>query len=393
MPAVGPRGGRIARVDRVDVLVVGAGVVGLAAARALAEADLEVVIAEREPGFGRGISSRSSEVLHAGLYYAPGSLKARLCVAGRERLVDYCRDRGVPHRVCGKLVVATDDAETAALDAIAGRGRANGVPGLRRIGGDEAREMEPALRCVAALHSPVSGIVDSHALMAALLADAERAGALLAVRSPFVGARREGGLWRARTGGDEPFELACRWIVDAAGLGAPAVARSIEGLPTAMLPAQRLAKGHYFSLAGRAPFSRLIYPTPVDGGLGVHLTLDLGGQARFGPDVEWLPPDLGEAALDYTVDVARRAAFESAVRRYWPALPDGALQPAYAGVRPKLSGPGEPTADFVVAGPDRHGCDGVVACLGIESPGLTACLAIADEVLALVHAGTACAAR
>ena len=382
-------------MDEVDVIVAGAGVVGLACARELALAGLEVVLIEREAAFGSGVSSRNSEVVHAGLYYPPGSLKARLCVRGRQLLYAYAEARGVPHRRCGKLIVATNDAEIAALDVIAARARAAGVDNLRRLEGTEARALEPQLHCVAALLSPSSGIVDSHALMTALLADAEAHGALLAAKSPFAAARRQAGRWIVRTGGDGPFEIACRWIVDAAGLAAQAVASAIEGYPATAIPPQRLAKGHYFALAGRAPFSRLVYPTPVDGGLGVHLTLDLGGQARFGPDVEWLPPGTREDDLDYAVDTARRTAFEDSVRRYWPGLPQGALQPAYTGVRPKLSGPGEPAADFAIDGPARHGLDGVVALFGIESPGLTASMAIAEQVRELVvgAAGVAQPAR
>jgi L-2-hydroxyglutarate oxidase LhgO len=371
-------------MDQVDAVVVGAGVVGLASARALALAGLEVLILEAEGAFGTGVSSRNSEVMHAGLYYPPGSLKARLCVQGRRQLVAYCEERGIAHRRCGKLVVATTAADLAKLDTILERGRACGVPDLQRIGAGEARALEPALACAGALLSPSSGIVDSHALMTSLLGDAQNAGALLALRSPFVRAWRDGGLWCIASGGDEPFELATRWLVNAAGLGAQAVAHAMAGFPAAAVPAQFLAKGDYFALAGRAPFRHLIYPTPVDGGLGVHLTLDLGGQAKFGPDVQWLPAG---APIDYTVDASRRTAFEAEVRRYWPGLPEAALQPAYSGVRPKISGPGAAAADFVILGPAEHGCSGVVQLFGIESPGLTASLAIADEVLSRTRAG------
>jgi L-2-hydroxyglutarate oxidase LhgO len=376
-------------MDRVDAVVVGAGVVGLAVARALAQDGLEVVIVEREGAIGSGVSSRNSEVIHAGLYYPPGSLKARMCVRGRELLYAYCAERGVPHRRCGKLVVATSPAEQVKLDDILRRGHANGVHALRPIDGAQARALEPALSadCVAALHSPDSGIVDSHALMNSLLGEAEAAGAMLALKSPFEEARRHGsGGWVVHTGGDEAFELGCRWLVNAAGLGTHRVAGAIEGLAVEAYPAQRLAKGHYFGLTGRVPFSRLIYPTPVDGGLGVHLTLDLGGQARFGPDVEWLPAGAAEAELDYAVDGSRKAAFERDIRRYWPGLQEGALVPAYTGVRPKLSGPGEPAADFLVQGRADHGLPGLVQMLGIESPGLTSCLALGEYVAGLVRA-------
>lgn len=374
-------------MDWVDTVVVGAGVVGLAVARALAQAGREVVIVEREGAIGTGVSARNSEVIHGGLYYPPGSLKARMCVRGRELLYAYCIERGVPYRRCGKLVVANSDAERTALEQILARARANGVHELQRIAGDEARALEPALSsaCVAALHSPVTGIVDSHALMTALLGDAESAGALLALRSPFESARREGEAgWVVSTGGDEAFEIGCRWLVNAAGIGTHRVAAGIEGLPAAAVPTQWLAKGHYFALSGRAPFSRLIYPTPVDGGLGVHLTLDLGGQARFGPDVQWLPAGTAESDLDFEVDVSRQVAFEAAIRLYWPDLPECALVPAYTGVRPKLSGPGQPAADFLVQGPDEHGLPGLVQLLGIESPGLTSSLALGELVAEVV---------
>jgi L-2-hydroxyglutarate oxidase LhgO len=369
-------------MDRVDGVVVGAGVVGLATARALADAGLEIVILEREALYGSGVSARNSEVVHAGLYYPAGSLKARLCVRGRELLYAYAAARGLPHRRCGKLIVATGAAELPKLDAIAAAARANGVADLQPLCAAAAQALEPALACAGALLSPSSGIVDSHALMTSLLGDAERAGALLALRSPFEAAEPTAAGWVVRSGGDEPFELQCRWLVNAAGLDAQRVARAMRGFPAAAVPRRHLAKGHYFALAAKAPFTRLVYPTPVDGGLGVHLTLDLGGQARFGPDVEWIADG---AAWDYAVDVARRAGFEADIRRYWPGLPEGALQPAYTGVRPKLSGRGEPAADFAIHGPETHGVGGVVQLFGIESPGLTASLAIADEVLTRIR--------
>ena len=376
----------MAAMDQIDALVVGAGVVGLAVARCLSERGLQVLVIEREGLYGSGVSSRNSEVIHAGHYYEPGSLKARLCVRGRHLLMDYCAARHIPHRVCGKLVVAGSPSETGRLETLLQRGKDNGVEGLVMLSAREAQALEPALNPAAALHSPRTGIVDSHALMTALLADAESAGALLALKSPFVSAHPDGSAssprWVVHTGGDEPFALSTRWLINAAGLGAQAVARGVKGLAAAHIPAQHLAKGHYFSLAGRSPFSRLIYPLPVDGGLGVHLTLDLGGQARFGPDVEWLPPGSTEAQLDYQVDAARQAAFERDIRRWWPALPDGALLPAYSGVRPKLSGPGEPAADFCISGPGDHGLPGLVNLFGIESPGLSASLALAEAATA-----------
>jgi L-2-hydroxyglutarate oxidase LhgO len=368
-------------MDKVDAVVVGAGVVGLAAARALAMQGMEVLILEAEAGIGSGVSSRNSEVIHAGLYYPAGSLKARACVRGRSLMYAYCEERGVAHRRCGKLVVATGADDGHKLDTLLAHGFNNGVHELRRISAAEARELEPALACTGALLSPSSGIVDSHALMLALLGDAEHAGALLALNTRVTSAHREGGHWVVRTA--DGYTLACEWIVNAAGLDAQRVALAIEGFPQAAVPRQHRAKGSYFALATKAPFRHLIYPTPVDGGLGVHLTLDLAGQARFGPDVEWLADD---APADYAVDLRRAAGFEADIRRYWPGLPAGMLQPAYSGVRPKLSGPGAPAADFMLAGPAQHGVPGVLHLFGIESPGLTASLALAEQALALVQA-------
>ncbi|MFN7723902.1 MAG: NAD(P)/FAD-dependent oxidoreductase [Rubrivivax sp.] len=366
--------------DRTDVVVVGAGVVGLAVARALALAGLEVVVLESTTAYGQGVSARNSEVIHAGLYYPAGSLKARLCVEGRQRLYTYCESRGVAHRRCGKLIVAATTADLPKLDGILAHAQASGVHSLQRLSAAEAGALEPELACAGALWSPETGIVDSHGLMTALLGDAENAGAALALLSPFDRAERSGEGWRVFTGGAEPFALDCRWLVNAAGLMAQRVAQRMAGFPAAAIPTQHLAKGHYFALSGRTPFRHLVYPTPVDGGLGVHLTLDLAGQARFGPDVLWLPAGTDPQALDYDVPAARAAAFEADIRRYWPGLPTGALQPAYSGVRPKLSGPGQPAADFHLAGPRQHGVPGVVQLIGIESPGLTSCLAIADWV-------------
>lgn len=355
-------------MDQVDIAIIGAGVVGLAVARERASRGREVVIIEAAGAIGTGISARNSEVIHAGLYYPPDSLKARLCVRGKALLYDYCAARNVAHRRCGKLVVATREADLPRLAALAAQGAANGVVDLALLDRTQLLAREPALRAVGGLWSPSSGIVDSHALMTALLADAEAAGALLALASPVSGGEREGDAWRLRAG--DGFELRARWVVNCAGLFAGQVAQAL-GVDA---PALRFARGHYFSLSGRAPFSHLIYPLPVDGGLGVHLTLDLGGQARFGPDVQWLA-DADPSTLAYDVDASLAAAFEVEVRHYWPYLPAGALQPAYAGVRPKLSGPGETAADFHV---DVR--PGIVNLLGIESPGLTASLALAEHV-------------
>jgi L-2-hydroxyglutarate oxidase LhgO len=359
----------------VDCLVVGAGVVGLAAACALARAGREVVVVEAADTIGSGVSSRSSEVIHAGLYYAAGSLKARLCVEGRARLYDFCAERGVAHRRCGKLVVAAEATQQPDLARIAAAARANGVDDLQQLTGAQAGTLEPALRCSAALLSTSTGIVDSHGLMLALLGDAQDHGAVLALRSPVErGCAVAGGI-ELDIGGAEPMRVVARSVVNAAGLQATALAAAIDGMPPERIPLARLCKGSYFTLQGRAPFARLVYPLPDEAGLGTHLTLDLGGQARFGPDVEWVD------ALDYRVDPRCADVFYAQVRRWWPGLRDGALQPAYSGIRPKVVGPGEPAADFVVDGPAVHGVDGLVNLFGIESPGLTASLALADEVV------------
>jgi len=360
-------------VDRVDAVVIGAGVVGLAVARALALAGREVVILEAEDAIGTHTSSRNSEVIHAGIYYPQGSLKARACVEGRRRLYEYCAERGVPHRRCGKLIVATDAAQLDELEGIRQRAHANGVTDVIPVSRAQVRAMEPELACVAALHSPSTGIIDSHALMLAYLGDAENAGAMLALKSRLEKAVVRANGIELHVAGAEPV-LASK-VVNSAGLTAPAVARGIEGYPAHKAPRQLYAKGNYYSLSRRAPFSRLIYPVPEPGGLGVHITLDLGGRARFGPDVEWVEK------IDYTVDPRRAERFYVAIRRYWPGLPDGALEPGYAGIRPKTSGRKEAPADFAVQGPREHGVPGLVNLFGIESPGLTASLPLADAVL------------
>ncbi|WP_264045020.1 NAD(P)/FAD-dependent oxidoreductase [Methylobacterium flocculans] len=355
----------------MDILVVGAGIVGLAVARALARRGHAVVVAESEGSIGTGISARNSEVIHGGMYYPAGSLRARHCVAGAALLYEFCESHGVPHRRCGKLIVATDEAERAAIVAIAARGETNGVPGLVLLEAAEAKALEPNLACVAALHAPGTGIVDSHALMLALQGDLEDAGGAIAFDTPVAGLAWAGGRWEVTVQGEAlPFDA----VVNAAGLGAQALAATVEGYPAARIPRQVLAKGSYFGCVGRPAFSRLIYPAPVEGGLGIHLTLDLAGRMRFGPDVEWLD------AIDYRVDPGRAHAFAQAIRRYWPGLPDGALTPDYAGIRPKLTGPGEPAADFRIEGPAEHGLSGLVHLYGIESPGLTSSLSLAEEV-------------
>ncbi|GER10410.1 NAD(P)/FAD-dependent oxidoreductase [Variovorax boronicumulans] len=364
-------------MDEIDCAVIGAGVVGLAVARALALAGREVLVLESEGAIGTGTSSRNSEVIHAGIYYPQGSLKATLCVEGRDALYSYAQARGVPHSRCGKLIVATSAEQVGQLDAIRAKAAANGVADLVLLTAQQANAMEPQLHCVAALHSPNTGIVDSHALMLGLLGDLENAGGMLALKSPIERAECvDGAVVLIAADGTA---LRCRTVVNAAGLGAPALARRFEGMPASAVPREYFAKGNYFTLAGRAPFGRLIYPVPEPGGLGVHLTLDLGGQAKFGPDVQWV-----EAADDLVVDPARGDRFYDEVRRYWPALPDGALIPGYAGMRPKISGPDAPAADFVIAGPASHGVPGLVHLFGIESPGLTSCLAIGRHVADLL---------
>ncbi len=369
--------------DRVDCVVIGAGVVGLAVARALALAGREVVILEAENAFGSVTSARNSEVIHAGIYYPPGSQRAALCVRGKALLYDFCASHGVAHRRCGKLIVAATPDELPALAQLQATAAANGVHDLQWLGAAEAQALEPALACVGALLSPSTGIIDSHGLMLALLGEAEAHGAALALCASVAGGRLLPGGGAELQVLDGPSgtgtTLQARCVVNAAGLGAPALARRIAGLPAACVPQDHLAKGCYFTLAGRAPFSRLVYPAPGPSGhLGVHLTLDLAGQARFGPSFEWVQ------AIDYTVDAAQAAPFYAEVRRYWPGLADGALQPGYAGMRPKISGPGEPAADFRIDGPAVHGAAGWVNLFGIESPGLTASLAIAEAVAALL---------
>jgi L-2-hydroxyglutarate oxidase LhgO len=364
-------------MDEFDCAVIGAGVVGLAVARALALTGREVIVLEAEGAIGTGTSSRNSEVIHAGIYYPKGSLKARLCVEGKRLLYDYAGERGLPHRRCGKLIVATSEAQVAQLSEIMAKAAANGVDDMVLLSGDEARAMEPQLQCLAALHSPSTGIVDSHALMLSLQGDLEGAGGVVALKSSVVGAEcLDDGIVLDSIDGTR---LRCRSVVNAAGLGAPALARQFDGLPAAAIPTAYFAKGNYFTLAGRAPFSRLIYPVPETAGLGVHLTLDLGGQAKFGPDVQWV-----ESPDDLVVDPARGNGFYAEVRKYWPGLPDGALVPGYAGIRPKISGPGEAAADFMIAGPALHGVRGLVNLFGIESPGLTSSLAIGDHVAGLL---------
>jgi L-2-hydroxyglutarate oxidase LhgO len=360
-------------VEQLDAVVVGAGVVGLAVARALALAGREVVILEAEEAIGTHTSSRNSEVIHAGIYYPKGSLKARSCVAGKELLYEYCVAHGVPHRRSGKLIVATHEGQTGDLQEIQRKAHANGVTDVVWMTREQALALEPELHCVVALYSPSTGIIDSHALMLALLGDAEARGAMLALRSRLDQVLIKTEAFELHVAGSEPVE--CRMLVNCAGLTAPTVANRMEGYRAELVPKEYYAKGNYYSLARRSPFSRLVYPVPEPGGLGVHVTLDLAGQARFGPDVEWVE------RIGYDVDARRAERFYAAIRRYWPGLPDGALLPGYSGIRPKTVGPGAPAPDFVLQGPAAHGVPGLVQLFGIESPGLTASLALADLVV------------
>ena len=372
-------------VDQVACIVVGAGVVGLAVARALALQGREVMVLEQAEAIGTGTSSRNSEVIHAGIYYPQGSLKAQLCVQGKQMLYDYCDARGVAVQRCGKLIVATSAEQVPQLEAIRQKAAANGVSDLVHLTREQAQAMEPALECVAALHSPSTGIVDSHGLMLALQGDLENAGGMVAFHAAVEhAALQANGHWRVRT--QDGTELETPLLVNAAGYWAPDLARRFEGLAAAHIPTAYYAKGNYFVLSGRAPFSQLIYPVPEAAGLGVHLTLDMGGQAKFGPDVEWVEdPD------QLVVNPARGDGFYAEVRRYWPALPDGALVAGYAGIRPKISGPQEASADFCIQGPQQHAAPGLINLFGIESPGLTSCLAVAEQVAQLAQATVAAA--
>lgn len=364
------------RMEHVECIVVGAGVVGLAVARALARAGREVIVLETDRAIGFGISSRSSEVIHAGIYYSTGLTKARLCVEGKARLYEFCAEHNVPHKRLGKLLVATSEAEIPYLKAIGRQAVANGVDDLVRLSAVEAQTLEPNLHCVAAMLSPSTGIIDSHGLMFALQADAEAHGAVIAFETPIIASEAGDDGVVIETGGASPMRLHADFFVNAAGLGAQAIARSMAGMPAEKVPPLHLAKGNYYALARRAPFNHLIYPMPSQGGLGVHLTLDMGGQARFGPDIEWVDE------INYLVDPRRADSFYAAIRRYWPELEDGELTPAYAGIRPKIARPGGSSTDFMIQTEAEHGLRNVVHLFGIESPGLTSSLALAEEVAA-----------
>ncbi|HTP92704.1 MAG TPA: NAD(P)/FAD-dependent oxidoreductase [Xanthobacteraceae bacterium] len=364
----------------MQILVVGAGVVGLAVARTAALAGHDVTVAEATGGIANGVSSRNSEVIHGGLYYPTGSLRAFHCVRGRRLLYEFCMSHGVAHRKCGKLVVATNDAELAKVETILAQGVTNGVEGLEIVGGNAARAMEGELSCIGALWSPETGIIDSHGYMLALQGELEDSGGMIAFETTVKRMSFKTPHWRVHFGGRDAGVIEFDAVVNSAGLGAQALAQRIDGYPTERVPRLVLAKGNYFGFAGRPAFSRLIYPTPVDGGLGVHVTLDLAGRMRFGPDVEWISEE------SYTVDPRRADSFYDRIRTYWPGLPEDSLVPDYCGIRPKLTGPGEPAADFMIAGPQAHDMPNLVNLFGIESPGLTSSLSIAEEVVSQLAA-------
>lgn len=360
--------------ESIDCVVIGAGVIGLAIAREMAAAGLETVVLEKEHRIGTAASARNSEVIHAGIYYEPGSLKARTCVAGKAMLYDYCRERGIGHSQCGKLIVATARDEVPALRQILAKAEANGVNDLVLLDRSQAIDLEPELHCEAALLSPSTGILDSHALMLSLQGDLENSGGAVAVESAVNGGTVTADGVLLQVGGDDEFELLAQRVINSAGLGASAVATRIDGMPADRVPSVHLAKGSYFSCNHRAPFSHLVYPVPHEYALGVHLTLDLAGRVRFGPDMEWVE------SLDYDVDPQRAESFYREIRRYWPGLPDESLSPDYSGIRSKLQGPNEKARDFCIQGPGDHGVPGLVNLYGMESPGLTACLGIGAYV-------------
>jgi L-2-hydroxyglutarate oxidase LhgO len=359
----------------MQVLVVGAGVVGLAVARTAAVGGHDVIVAETTGGIGNGVSSRNSEVIHGGIYYPTDSLRALHSTRGRRMLYAFCESHGVAHKKCGKLIVATDDAELAKVETLRAQGVRNGVEGLEMIGGNAARALEGELRCIGALVSPESGIIDSHAYMVALWGELEDSGGSIAFETPVESMSYTAPQWQVTFGGRDGGTAAFDAVINCAGLGAQALARRIEGYPADKVPPLVLAKGNYFGFAGRPVFSRLIYPTPVDGGLGVHVTLDLAGRMRFGPDVEWIDRE------DYTVDPGRAGSFYQRIRAYWPGLPDGSLVPDYCGIRPKLTGPGETPADFMIADEADHGMPRLINLFGIESPGLTSSLSLAEDIV------------
>lgn len=366
-------------IEKMDCAVIGAGVVGLAVARALALAGRDVIVLEAEDSIGNHTSSRNSEVIHAGLYYPKDSLKARFCVSGKQMLYDYCAGHGVPHDNIGKIIVAVTGDEIATLKSYIEKSEANGVHDLRWLSREELRELEPAVECVAGFLSPSTGIVDSHALMLAYQGDAENSGAMVAFKSPILSGEVSDEGIVVNVGGDEPTSILCNTVVNCGGLFAQDVARSIKRLPERSIPPRYFAKAHYYTLSGKPPFRRLVYPVASNAHLGVHVTVDLGGQVKFGPDVSWVD------GVDYSFDHSREPLFYEAIRKYYPGLRDGQLQPGYTGIRPKVTGPNEPAGDFIIRGPADHGVAGLVNLYGIESPGLTASLAIAEHVLGLLR--------
>ena len=366
--------------EKIDCAVIGAGVIGLAVARKLAMSGREVVVLEAEEHFGTHTSSRNSEVIHAGIYYPTGSLKARLCFAGRKALYRYCAEHDVNHRRISKVIVACDETELVGLGKYRKQAEINGCDDLRMLSGDELAEMEPNVRCVAGFLSPSTGIIDAHGLMLAYLGEAEAHGAALAVASPVLSGAVTPEGFLLQVGGAEPMELLCRSVINSAGFHAQAVARSIAGIPAETIPPTFYAIGHYYTLTGKSPFNRLIYPVARQDWLGVHVTIDLGGQVKFGPDFDWID------RIDYRFDESREQAFYTAIRRYYPGLQDGALQPGYTGIRPKIHGPKGPAPDWLIHGPRDHGVPGLVSLYGVESPGLTSSLAIADYVAELLDA-------
>jgi L-2-hydroxyglutarate oxidase LhgO len=367
--------------EKVDCAVIGAGVVGLAIARELALAGREVIILEAENAFGTHTSARNSEVIHAGIYYQTGSLKARLCVAGRKALYHYCAERGVNHRRIGKIIVATDETQLEGLKKYKAQAEINGVDDLRLLSRDELAQMEPAVVSVAGFLSPSTGIIDSHGLMLAYLGDAENRSASLVLNSPVMGGTVTSEAIRLDVGGAEPMSIVCKTVVNAAGHGAPGVSRAITGIPAATIPTNYYAIGHYYTLTGKTPFNHLVYPVARQDWLGVHVTIDLGGRCKFGPDFSW------RDSLDYRFDESREARFYEAIRRYYPGLKDGALQPGYTGMRPRITGQGQEAVDFVIQDAAVHGVRGLVNLYGIESPGLTSSLAIGADVGELVAKG------
>ncbi len=364
--------------EDIDCAIIGAGVIGLAIARKLTSIGREVIILESAEAIGTGISSRNSEVIHGGIYYPRDSLKRRLCIRGRDMLYAYCAKHGIDHRRCGKIIVATDESQVGDLEALIEKGLANGVDDLERLSADRAIAMEPELHCVAALWSPSTGIIDSHSLMLSLLGNAEDNGAMIALNSPVTGGRVSDGGITLNVGGADPMELFCRNVFNCSGLEAQNVATSIQGMPDSLVPARYLAKGSYFYLSTPPPFSHLVYPMPTSASLGMHYTLDMGGQARFGPDLEWVDE------IEYSVNPERATSFIKAIRRYWPNIADGSISPGYSGIRPKLQAPGEEACDFLIQDYNIHGIKGLINLFGIESPGLTSSLAIAEDVSEMV---------